>query len=134
MADLMTALAGFPLLSNALGGLGGLGGATTGALSGDPAAYHQAMLDWREDRPVHSGPMSGEEWKTAMNDWRAQRPGRPGHPGPGNNNGNGPPQGFPTPVLPPQAVGPNHIPGMAGNSLYVQGMTPGASAYDLPTY
>src|SRR5512139_877826 len=99
-----------------------LGTTTAGgaALSGDPAAFHQAMLDWRRDRPhnVNASP----DFDQTMRDWRMARPVRgqpfppPGNPTPGVPQGQ--PQTLPAPV---GGIQPANImaPGSQGQSLYV---------------
>jgi hypothetical protein len=122
-----------PTLTNAMTLMSG---SQMAALGGSPD-FRQAVFDWRQDRPDREG-LEREAFRQAMMDWRMGRPTRanhvPGQPQPGPGNGNGHPQGLPTPVGAPQAVGLNNFPNMTGSSLYVQGMTPGATAYDLPTY
>lgn len=79
--------------------------------------YRQALAQWRIDK---------DAWKAA------KREGGP-HNG---NPASGPVQTLPTPVGQPIPAPqqPNTIPGMVGQSLYVQGMTPAANGFSLPTY
>jgi hypothetical protein len=107
-----------------------------GALSGQEDAFRQAMTDWRTGRPVREG-IDPAAYRASLMDWRGQRPNRHGFIPPVG----GPVQTLPAPAGPPAHAGPPphvpgaaNFPGMVGQSLGVQGLTPGASPFDLPTY
>jgi hypothetical protein len=76
------------------------------------------------------------DWRMDLRNWRQQNRGHPNGQGNPNVGGGGLPQTLPAPVgQPVPAAAPaNTFPGMVGQSLYVQGMRPAVSPFDLPTY
>jgi hypothetical protein len=83
-------------------------------------------MDYRQDMG---------DYRSALHDYHRQYlDGLRGNRGMGQQQG--PVQGLPTPVGAPAPAQPANImaPGMVGQSYYTQGMKPGATPFDLPTY